>query len=36
VTQVDIEGVEWEVLDDYISTGKHMPFSEILIEVPPP
>ena len=31
--QIDIEGAEWEVLDDYFKINKPLPFSEILIEV---
>ena len=31
--QVDIEGAEWAVLDDYFVNGTAMPFAEILIEL---
>ena len=31
--QVDIEGVEWTVLEDYFANDTAMPFAEILIEL---
>ncbi len=31
--QLDIEGAEWAVFDDYFVNGTAMPFAEILVEL---